>query len=211
MNRNNFIKNCLLAAVLFTSLCISSCAKAPLTVEYHTLSADASHSNKAVEVTSPLLIGPIRVNSFLVQGPIVKQRSLHSAYLLEQHHWAGNLNEILSQTLTQNLIFELGSEKIYSYPDASSNMGLRLAVSFSHFEEDNDGNAILQARWKLLSNADQSVLSSGSTIKTRSPDGSDYDALAKALSLCLADLSREIATGVRQIQSTLQSRQETQK
>ncbi len=211
MNRNNPIRKSLLATVILTSLCLSSCTKAPLTVEYHTLTADASHSDKVMQSTSTLLVGPVRVNSFLVQGPIVKQRSPHSASLLEQHHWAGNLDEILSQTLTQNLIFELGSEKIYSYPDASSNKGLRLAVSFSHFEEDNDGNALLQARWKIFSNADQSDLSSGSTTITRSPDGSDYDALAKALSQCLADLSSEIATGVRQIQSTLQPIQETQK
>jgi len=203
------MRNYLLTAVIFTGLCITSCTKTPLTVDYHSLSTDASHSSKQAKFSSTLLIGPVRVNSFLTQGPIVKQHSPHSANLLEQHHWAGNLDEMLSNTLIQNLSIELGSEKIYSFPDTSSENGMRLILHFSHFEEAHDGNALLQARWNIVKNSDQTVLYSSSTTKTRTPEGADYDALATALSKCLADLGGEIANDIRQIQSAPQPTQET--
>jgi uncharacterized lipoprotein YmbA len=210
MRRNNLIRKYLLTSVIFTNLCITSCTKTPLTVDYHNLSTDVSHSSKLTKFSSTLLIGPVRVNSFLTQGPIVKQHSPHSANLLEQHHWAGNLNEMLSNTLIQNLIIELGSEKIYSFPDTSSENGMRLILHFSHFEEDHDGNALLQARWNIVSNSDRTILYSSSTTKTRIPEEAGYDGLATALSKCLADLGGEIANDIRQILSTPLPTQETQ-
>jgi len=211
MNRNNYSKIFVLSAVIIISFCISACTKQPLTVQYHNLTADLLHSGKQETNPSTLLIGPVRVSSFLGQGPIVKQKSLHSASLLEQHHWAGNLDEMLLQILTQNLISELGSEKIYPYPDNSSVTGLRLAISFFHLEEDENGKALLQSRWQLISNTDQSVVYSTTSTKSNEPENSGYDAIAKALSQSLADLSHDIAEKINQIQHPLQPRQETQR
>ena len=211
MNRINHTQIIVLVVTILTSFYITACAKKTLIVEYHNLTADVQPSGKQTTFPVTLLIGPVRVSSFLGMGPLVKQKSLHSATLLEQHQWAGNLDEMLLQTLTQNLISKLGSEKIYPYPDNNSVTGIRLTINFFHFEEDDTGKALLQARWKLINNADQSVLYSSTLTKTKTPENSDYDALAKALSQNLAELCREIAEKLIHMQSPLQPTDETKK
>ncbi len=211
MNSNNYTQIFVLAVALFTSFCISACATRTFNVEYHNITADTNPSHRQTVPSVTLLIGPVRVSSFLNMGPLVKQKSLHSATLLEQHQWAGNLDEMLLQILTQNLILDLGSEKINPYPDNSSVTGIRLSINFFHFEEDEAGNALLQARWQLINNADQSVLYSHTSTETTTPENSDYDAMAKALSHNLAELCREIAAKVTEMQHTLQPTDETKK
>lgn len=203
MNNYNFIRIGLLTFSLITTLCIGACTTPPLKIDYYTLTTTAQHAGRKTENPSTILIGPVRTNSFLDQGPIVKQTSPHSVNLLEQHHWAGNLDEMLSQILIQNLIVELATEKIYAYPDSSADSGIRLDINFFHFEEDSNKKALLQAKWKLIRNSDQSVLHNSTSTKTKALDGSDYDALAKALSQCLAELSHEIADKINQIHTPL--------
>jgi len=210
MSKLNYFHRCLGITIFLLCLNLSACTKPALQVEYHTLTPQTNPGTTHMEVPSEILVGPVRVSSFLDQGPMVKQRSPHSANLLEQHHWAGDLEEMLSRILIQNLILELGSEKIYSYPDTSAENGVRLAINFFHFEKDTRGKAILEARWKLISNKDQSVLHSTTSKNSTVPDSADYDALAQGLSLCMVQLCREIAETVQQMQLTLQSTQEKQ-
>ncbi len=197
-------------AIFLFSLCLSACGKPALQVEYHNLTPQSNPSNTRMETPPEILVGPVRVSSFLNQGPMVKQRSPHSVHLLEQHHWAGDLEEMLSRILIQNLILVLGNEKIYSYPATSAENGMRLAINFFHFEKDTSGKAILEARWKLISNKDQTVLHSSTSKKSTLPENENYDALAEALSLCMVQLCHEIADTVKQVQLTPQSTQENQ-
>lgn len=210
MSKSSYFHKYIGITLFFLSLSLSACTKPALQVKYHTLTPLANHSSAPAEYPTEMLIGPVRVSSFLDQGPMVKQRSPHSSNLMEQHHWAGDLEEILSQILIQNLILELNHEKIYSYPDTSAGNGIRLAINFFHFEKDTSGMAILEARWKLINNKDQSILHSATSRKSALPENADYDALAQGLSLCLEQLCREIAETVQQIQVTPQSTQEKQ-
>ena len=202
MARISFTNKGLLLALILSCLNIAACTKSPLQVEYHYLSVEAKQSSIKTAAPSPLLIGPVQTSVFLNQGPIVKQHSSHSADLLEQHQWAGNLDEMLSQVLTQNLINTLGSEEVYPYPENSSNSGIRLSVNFFHFEENSDGKAYLEARWKIISNKDQTILYSSSSKQSRILAGSDSDALAKALSFCVTELSGEIVQAIKQLPSS---------
>ena len=202
MNRISFTKKGLLLALVFSCLSIAACTKSPLQIEYHYLSVETKPNSLNTTAPLPLLIGPIQTGAFLNQGPIVKQYSSHSTDLLEQQQWAGNLDEMLSQVLIQNLINTLGSEEVYPYPENSSNTGIRLSVNFFHFEENSDGKAYLEARWKIISNKNQTILHSSSSKQSRVLTGSDSDALAKSLSLCVADLSGEIAQAIKLIPSS---------
>ena len=201
MTRNSFTNKGLLLALVLLCLNIAACAKPPLQIEYHYLSVEAKQSPLNTALPAPLLIGPVQTDAFLNQGPIVKQYSSHSADLLEQQQWAGNLDEMLSQVLTQNLINALGSEKVYPYPENSSNSGIRLSIYFFHFGENSAGEAYLEARWKIVSNKDQAILQSRSSKQIKMPTGSESDALVEALSFCVAELSGEIAQVIKQIPS----------
>ncbi len=200
MNKNKCLYVRIAGSLLFFSVGIFGCMSPPLQVQYHRVHVSTLQSSTQEHALDTILVGPIRVGSFLGQGPLVTQNLKHSVILLEQHHWAGNLDEMLSQRITQNLILELDHEKIYSYPESSGTKGIRLAMDFFHFEKDTMGNAFLEARWKIINNSDQSILFSSTSSHTITPQNSGYDALASGLSLALAELCREIANQIIQVQ-----------
>ncbi len=200
MNNNKCLYVRITGSLLFFCVGIFGCMSPPLQVQYHQLHVSTLQSSAQVHALDTILVGPIRVGSFLGQGPLVKQNSQHSSILLEQHHWAGNLDEMLSQLIIQNLILDLDHEKTYSYPESSGTKGIRLAMDFFHFEKDTVGNAFLEARWKIIKNSDQSILFSSTSTHTITPKDSGYDALASGLSMALTKLCQEIANQIIQVQ-----------
>lgn len=193
MSKSTWWKGCLWVAVLLLALNTVACMKPALNVQYHNLTPLAIKSGDAAEKLPIILVGPIQVSSFLDQGPMVKQTSAHSSVLLEQHHWAGELDEMLSRLLIQNLSTDLQHEEIYSFPDSASENGIRLDVKFFHFEKDATGNALIEARWKITNNHDQSILESATYAQHIQTENSGYDALIQSLNLGLAGLCHEIA------------------
>ena len=189
------------SGVLLLALSTAACMKPALHVQYHNLTSLTLKTSGAAETLPTILVGPVRVSSFLSQGPMVKQTSVHSSTLLEQHHWAGDLDEMLSRLIIQNLSLGLQYENIYSYPDSTAENGIRLEVNFFHFEKDVNGDALLAARWKLTNNSDQSILKSATSEKLLKTKHSGYDALSESLSLGLAKLCHEIANTVIVLQN----------
>jgi uncharacterized lipoprotein YmbA len=201
MSKTRYWKGWLWIGVLLLALGSAACTKPALHVQYHNLTPLAIEPSTGTETLSTILVGPIRVSSFLGQGPMIQQTSAHSSILLEQHHWAGNLEEMLSQLIIQNLSLDLQHEKIYSYPDTYNEDGIRLEVNFFHFEKDTAGDALLEVRWKIINNSDQSILKSATSEQRVKPERSGYDALPESLSLGLARLCREIANTVIELQN----------
>lgn len=187
-------------AMLFLSLSILSCMKPALQVQYYRLSTRELPPVLQTQSLPTILVGPVRVDSFLGQGPLVKQNSGQSSSLLEQHHWTGQLDEMLSRLIIQNMNLDLKHEKIYSYPESNVTLGVRVEVDFFHFEKDTAGNAFLEARWKIIQNSDQSILFSSTANHTITPEDAGFDALTSGLSLALAKLCREIANSIIQLQ-----------
>lgn len=202
MSKTRYWKGRLVVGVLLLAFAAAACTKPALHMQYHTLTPTAALALSASTKTLPtILVGPIRVNSFLDQGPMVQQTSAHSLILLEQHHWAGGLDEMLSQLIIQNLNHDLQHENIYSYPETTTESGIRLEVTFSHFEKDVNGEAFLEARWKIISNNTQSILKSGTSEQHVKPEVSGHNALPESLSLGLARLCREIAKTIIDLQN----------
>jgi hypothetical protein len=203
MSRIRYWKGQLWIGVLFLAFASAACTKPAMHVQYHNLSPMVLKPSTSADPLPTILVGPIRVNSFLDQGPMVQQTSAHSSILLEQHHWAGELDEMLSRLIIQNLILALQHENIYSYPESTTEKGIRLEVNFSHFEKDVNGDAILEARWKIVSNNNQSILKSATSEQRVKPELSEYDALPEGLSLGLARLCYEIANSVIELQNSI--------
>lgn len=202
MSKSRFWQRWLWSSVLLLVLSTTSCTKPALKVQYHNLTPlMITISGNATETLPTILVGPVRVSSFLDQGPMVKQTSVHSSVLLEQHHWAGDLNEMLSRLIVQNLSLDLQHEKIYSFPDSATENGIRLEVKFFHFEKDSTGEALLEARWKIINNRDQSILESATSEQRIQTENSGYDALTRSLSLGLAGLCHEIANTIIGLQA----------
>ncbi len=171
---------------------LSGCLKQSSPVYYHTL-ASTSPADTTFVSPSNILLGPIRVASFLDQRQLVRQHSAHSLSLAEQHRWAGDLPEMITDVLHVNLSLDLGTEKIYDFPSRNNLEGLQLEIHFLHFEEDEKGQARLGARWKIISTENQMILHTKTSIYTIKIKTGNYDGLANGLSQGLALLSNEIS------------------
>lgn len=201
MSKTRYWNDRLKSGVLLMAFAVAACTKPALHVQYHNLTPTVLTFSTSTKTPPTILVGPIRVNSFLDQGPMVQQTSTHSSVLLEQHHWAGSLNEMLCQLIIQNLNLALQHENIYSYPETTTENGIRLEVNFSHFEKDVNGDAFLEARWKIISNDTQTILKSATSEQHVKPESSGYDALPESLSLGLARLCHEIANTIIELQN----------
>jgi uncharacterized protein len=206
------ISNRLYTVFYFTffllALVLSGCLKQSSPLYYHTLASTSStgsastRSAEPISTSSPnsgsasapnLLVGPIRVASFLDQGHLVRKKSAYSLTLAEQHRWAGALPEMITDVLFSNLSLDLGSEKIYTFPNRNNLEGLQLEIHFLHFEEDENGRAKVEARWKIISTETQEILHTETSTYTIEPETNNFDGLVKGLSKGLSLLSNEIS------------------
>ncbi len=202
MSYNIFPKT-LVHTLLSGLLLAGGCMKQGPPLNYYTLSSpvQASSVSEARELPT-ILVGPVRLASFLNQGHLVSQRTDNSVALLEEHRWAGNLSEMLNNSMISELSHDLGSEKIYSFPNTNSESGLRLELDFLHFEQAPDKMATINARWRIVSIIDQSILATATSHYRVEPKTNDYDGLAQALSQGLSRLSQEISSRILLLTST---------
>jgi uncharacterized lipoprotein YmbA len=200
---NNILWRTLFPGILLLIFLASGCMKPGLPLYYHTLSSPKQASvSSSTNDLPPILVGPVRVASLLDQQQLVRQRTSNSVSLLEQHRWAGNLPEMLSNTLITLLTQQLSSEKVYSFPNTHTEGGFRLELDFLHFEEDQDRMASLEARWRILSGDDLAILYATTSRHRLAPETRDYDGLVQGLSQGLTHLSLEISTKILSLTSS---------
>ncbi|MEA3467317.1 MAG: PqiC family protein [Thermodesulfobacteriota bacterium] len=194
---NHFSSFFVLLLLIFTG----GCMKQGLPIYYYTLDGSTQPAVSRADSVPDILVGPIHIASFLDQGQLVTQNSAYSVNLEEQHRWAGDLQEMVSNVLINDLSHALGTDKIYSFPSTQAIEGLQLTISLLHLEKNPDGQALVEARWEIISDDGQTILHiSTSSYKTAS-ETSDYDALVKGLSEGLSRLSKEIADKISQLTS----------
>ncbi|HID69060.1 MAG TPA: membrane integrity-associated transporter subunit PqiC [Desulfobacterales bacterium] len=177
------------------------CIKQGLPIYYHTL-GNVSQSPVSTDDSMPdILLRPIKIVSFLDQGQLVSQNSAYSINLEEQHRWAGDLQEMISNVVISNLSQILGTDRIYIFPNNQGRTGIQLALTLLHFEKDTDGNALVEARLKIIADDGQTILHVTTSSFTIKPENNDFDSLVKGLSDGLSRLSEEIAEEIRQLNS----------
>jgi uncharacterized protein len=184
----------LFSLTLFFLFFTVGCMKQSLPVYYYTLGPSGQSAVHSTDSSlPPITVGPIHIASFLDQGHIITQNSAYSVNIAEQHRWAGDLPEMLSNVMTQNLRLDLKTDRIYTFSGSHNSKGLQLLIEFLHFEKDSDGNGLVTARWKLLSEGDGIPLHSSTSSFRTTPETDGFEPLSEALSRGLAKLSGEIA------------------
>jgi uncharacterized protein len=176
--------------------------KQGLPIYYYTLGSSGQSAVPPTGSMPPILVGPIHIASFLDQGQLVTRNSAYSLNIEEQHRWAGDLREMLANVMITNLSLDLGTDKIHNFSGSKESGGLQLVINFLHFEKDGDGNALVMARWKILSEDDGRSMHSATSTYQTNPDADGFEPLSEALSHGLAKLSREIADTIIMLTSS---------
>jgi uncharacterized protein len=186
----------LICSLLF----LAGCMRQKLPFFYYTIESSKQAEISSAQTLPNILVGPVVIASFLDKGQLVKQQSAYAITIEEQHRWAGNLQEMFSDALINNLSSNLGINNIYPYPDTHGVEGIQLELTLLHFEKDSNGQALLQARWKL-SNTSMDILYAKNSTYAVIPENSSNSALVQGLSIGLSSLSLEISDAIRRTTS----------
>ena len=140
---------------------------------------------------------------FLDRPQIVSRASANRLSIDELERWGGTLQDDFLRVWSENLALLTGSSRILILPsEIRYPLDVRLSAEILAFEGTAEGQAELRVRWSVLEpNLDQVLLARESRYQRAIAPPGDTQALLAALSLTLADFSREVATALRHIRS----------
>jgi uncharacterized protein len=152
--------------------------------------------------TNPLVlgIGPIKFPGYLDRQQMVTRISQNRFAVAENDRWAEPLEENFSRVLSQNLSILLQTDRIVPYPWVRGQQPTyQVQVEVLRFEPNAEQIVELWARWSIMDGAKKTISLKESYLTQPARDKSTEASVA-ALSETVADLSREIAGAIRNLE-----------
>ncbi len=191
------------AVSFFLAGCLSSfTTPQPDRTRYYTLTAkveaDAAGNPELDDIS--LGVGPVRIPGYLDRDQLVTRVSESRFDVSENDRWIEPLDEDFGRVLAQNLYTFFKSDRIFRYPWPNGRyITHQIDIEVLRFEATAANEAQLSARWAIIETATKQLLASKTTFIKRPILGATKEAAVDALSLTVADFSREIANTVRSI------------
>jgi len=164
-------------------------------------SVDREGRDDRLEEELAIGLGPVTFPLFLDRPQIVSRASANRLSIDELERWGGTLQDDFLRVWSENLALLTGSSRILILPsEIRYPLDVRLSAEILAFEGTAEGQAELRVRWSVLEpNLDQVLLTRESRYQRAIAQPGDTQALLAALSLTLADFSREVAEALRHI------------
>ena len=149
-------------------------------------------------------VGPITLPKYLDRPQIVTRVAANSLDQANLDQWGGDLNDNITRVVATNLSNLLATDRVSLYPwKDGAPVDFQVTMDISRFEQDKDGNAVLNVFWSIV-NKDGTVLLMRRSSYTQpagepasqSDNPRPFDAQAAAMSRDLALLSHDIATAI---------------
>ena len=149
-------------------------------------------------------VGPITLPKYLDRPQIVTRVAANSLDQANLDQWGGDLNDNITRVVATNLSNLLATDRVSLYPwKDGAPVDFQVTMDISRFEQDKDGNAVLNVFWSIV-NKDGTVLLMRRSSYTQpagepasqSDNARPFDAQAAAMSRDLALLSHDIATAI---------------
>jgi uncharacterized lipoprotein YmbA len=164
-----------------------------LTTTTSILAEPASPALSSQEKPMTILIGPVKLASYLDQPRIVKRSGTTRIEAYAGQQWAGDLAEMIQNKLLAELGALLKPFPVYSYPITTTlTQGRRVAIDILRFEGTENQTADIEARWTLFDLGSKSIIKTQSAFFHITLSDNSYEALAIALSQGLTMLVGEI-------------------
>lgn len=179
----------------FPALLLASCASS--SKSYYLLTAVSPVS--AGSRNGPGIgVGPVTVAGYLERDNLVLQEAGNRLAISESHRWAGDLAENIASVTATNLSREKQTSNIRVYPwESDSGLSWQVSLDITHLHGDHDGNAVLDASWRVYALPARTIAANRSWSGTEPLLNDGYDELAAAESRLLARLAREIASSLK--------------
>ncbi len=186
--------------VLASCALLAGCAGVTTPTRFYTLSSVVAPPGEAAPAHAPDLalgVGPVTLPEYLNRPQIVTRAGGNRVVLADFDSWIEPLDGLFARTLTENLSLLLGTDEVLQLPERRAmRFDYRVEVDVTRFDIDNSGNAVLDARWRLFRDDQDTLLRGARSTEVEPTTPGDYTADAQALSRALGAMSREIAAAI---------------
>lgn len=184
-------------AALSLLLLLASCAGPSKRFYVLTAEAPSAAVSDAGRKGQGIGLGPVAIAGYLDRPNMVFQQSANQLAVSESNRWAGDLAENITGVMAANLSRVLGTANVRAYPwENDSGLSCQVSLDIRHLKGDADGNAVLEAAWRVYTLPARTIAASRTWSGTEPLGADGYDQLAAAESRLLARLAAEIAASI---------------
>lgn len=142
-------------------------------------------------------IGPLKLADYLDQSKLVTRTGDNKLAKAEFDLWAGSFKDNITNVLAENIGFLVPTERIYIHPWRQSvPVDYQIVLDVVRCDGQLGEDALLVARWSLLSGKDKKLLAVNRSSIREPVSGSGHAAIVAAQSRALAKLSNEIVAAI---------------
>jgi uncharacterized lipoprotein YmbA len=184
--------------LLSTFLVLSGCVgrSAPHVNYFSLLTLEQLGDSKAIAAHPGVKLGlnPVTIPESLKRSQIATRQHGNQFEFSEFNRWAGVLERDLAAVVGDNLGVLLGIEKIDYFPWMRHfSPNYRVEIDVQRLDGALGGEAVLNARWAIADATGKDFLAGGRDVFRQPLESSSYEALVKAESLLIAELSKKVA------------------
>jgi hypothetical protein len=148
-------------------------------------------------------VGPVTLPGYLDREEIVVRIAQNRLRLLEYDRWAEPLEENIARVISQNIAHFVRAERIHGYPwPVDRRPVYQVEIDVLRFEADAEHQAQLSTRWLVRNTSRKDRIRYRETRLSRPIQGRSTEASVAALSETLAELSREVAAAIKDMDGT---------
>lgn len=141
-------------------------------------------------------LGPVTLPEYLGRPQMVTRVDEHQVSVDEFSRWAEPLDDMLAETLAEQMRAQLRPVSLVRYPWRANQIPDRsVRVHVSRFEPRASGEVLLQATWQVLDRDGKQL--SARTSEHRVPTGPTVKEAVAAMSQAAGQLAKEISGAVR--------------
>lgn len=144
-------------------------------------------------------VGPVTIADYLVARPYLFFQSTPTKMeTSDEHQWAGDLEGNFKSALCTDLGYRRGSGNVQEYPWVrESDLSYQVAVDVKRFHGTADGDAVLEASWRVYALPSSRLLGSGNSTLTEPLEEDGFEKLAEAQSRLVDRLAVVLAKEMR--------------
>lgn len=193
---------CLIMIIGFLAI-VSGCTGKSAHTRFYLLNADTQTDQQAtVNDKEGLLlvgIGPLEMPAYLDRPQIITRSNPNRLNLSEFDNWAEPLQETFSRLVVTHISTFLDPKVALVFPwRGSFELDYQIQVEIIQMDNNQSGDALMIARWAILTKSKEVLLSAQTKSYTEKTDINDFEAFAAAHSKNIESLCRDIAQGIKE-------------
>ncbi len=148
-------------------------------------------------------VGPLRTPDYLSRSQLVTRGSDATINVDDFNRWIEPVDDAIYRIISENLDNLIDAAVVVAFPYTHiADLDYQLIGRISRFDADQDGTAVLQIQWGVITSKDDFVVRpKRARYEAQAAQAGDYPALARAMSEVLQQFSRDVAAELQAVMS----------